>query len=310
MNIGKITFICALLLSTSQFVYGQGRAVSVTFDDLPGTHGDINQLRYVNEKLLEILGSEDIPAIGFVNESKLYFSGKPDTTLVTYLSKWLESGFELGNHTYSHVFINQTPIEEYKEEVLKGEKIIRPLIEKRGGKLRYFRHTQLRTGPTEEYRQNLNRFLKEEGYTVAPVTIDNDEYIYAYCYNKAHEQEDQAKKEWIRKDYLRYMETIFVYYEHLSKEFLGYEPKQILLLHANLLNADTLPQLVQMLRSRNYSFVSLENALADDAYDLPVVQSDRGLSWIHRWMIAKDLKPPEQPEVSQRIGKLFEEYRG
>jgi len=310
MNIGKITFICALLLSTSQFVYGQGRAISVTFDDLPGTHGDTEQFIYVNKKLLTTLYSEDIPAIGFVNESKLYRQGKPDTQLVSLLSDWLDVGLELGNHTYSHVFINQTPLEAYKEEIRKGELIIRPLIEKEGESLRYFRHTQLRTGPTEEYRQNLNRFLKEEGYTVAPVTIDNDEYIYAFCYNKAHEQEDQAKKEWIRKDYLRYMEGIFAYYEHLSKEFLGYEPKQILLLHANLLNADTLPQLVQMLRSRNYSFVSLENALADDAYDLPVVQSDRGLSWIHRWMIAKDLNPPEQPEVSQRIGKLFEEYRG
>ena len=56
------------------------------------------------------------------------------------------------------------------------------------------------------------------------------------------------------------METVFAHFEGLSRQFLGYELPQVLILHANELNADFLPDLVQMLRARTYTFVSLDEA--------------------------------------------------
>jgi hypothetical protein len=39
----------------------------------------------------------------------------------------------------------------------------------------------------------------------------------------------------------------------------------------------------------------LREALKDEAYKLPEAQSKRGLSWLHRWMLAKGLPMKEEP---------------
>ena len=59
---------------------------------------------------------------------------------------------------------------------------------------------------------------------------------------------------------------------------------QVLLIHANLLNAEALPDLLEMFRRRGYRFVSLAEALADPAYERPDTFVGRyGSSWLHRW---------------------------
>jgi hypothetical protein len=77
----------------------------------------------------------------------------------------------------------------------------------------------------------------------------------------------------------------------------GREFPQVLLLHANQLNADLMPELLQMFRRRGYTFVSLDTALADEAYDLSEEYVGRGgFSWIHRWSMTMGMKPRGEPE--------------
>jgi hypothetical protein len=77
-----------------------------------------------------------------------------------------------------------------------------------------------------------------------------------------------SKQELVRS-YLSYSDAVFAYAEQLSKQIMGYEPRQILLLHANQLEADHIGELLDVMRKRGYRFVSLEKALADPAYSLP-----------------------------------------
>ena len=74
-----------------------------------------------------------------------------------------------------------------------------------------------------------------------------------------------------------YMEGVFAHFERVSREFLGHEVRQILLLHANERNADYLDDLIRMLRGRGYRFISLDTALEDPAYALPDAKAPRGL---------------------------------
>ena len=141
----------------------------------------------------------------------------------------------------------------------------------------------------------LSAFLADRGYTIAPVTVDNNDYIYAMAYSNAKHAGNTALQGKIAADYIRYMEEVFEHFEKLSTDFLGYEVKQTLLLHANEINADHFEKLAQMLRRRGYSFITLDEALEDPAYRLPDAQSKRGLSWIHRWMLAKGLPMKEEP---------------
>ena len=179
------------------------------------------------------------------------------------------------------------------------------LLANRGLQLKYFRHTQLRTGPTEVYRKQLSELLSSRGYVAAPVTIDNNEYVFAAVYSDAAGRSDKELANRIVKAYVEYMDSVFAHFENLSRDFLGYEVRQILLLHANELNADHFDKLAAMMRKRGYRFISLEEALRDKAYEMPEALSTRGLSWIHRWMLAKGLEISEEPDVPAWISELF-----
>ena len=90
-----------------------------------------------------------------------------------------------------------------------------------------------------------------------------------------------------------------------ARSRVGYEVKQALLLHANEINADYFDQLVRMMKRRGYKFITLEQALRDKAYRLPDAQSSEGISWLHRWALAKGMKLREEPREPGFITALF-----
>ena len=120
------------------------RSVAVTFDDLPGppaglVANDVPALRDNTRKLLAAFREHGVPVVGFVNEGKLFVSGeKPEDARArtVILKMWLDSGFELGNHTYSHKSLNTTPLEEFEADLVRGEPVTRHLLEESGRKLR------------------------------------------------------------------------------------------------------------------------------------------------------------------------------
>ena len=307
MNLTKLQILSFTIFLFVGCSLGQnGREVAVTFDDLPGTRQpeNLTHQKYVTENLLAKIKAAGVPTIGFVNEHRIVRYGEVDER-IELLKKWLDDGHELGNHTFSHIAINTNTFEEYTRDLIRGEPVTTMLLAQRGMKLRYYRHTQLRTGPTDEYRLKLAKFLKERGYTVAPVTIDNNEYIYTIIYSDAKKKGDKALQKRIVDSYVEYMEKIFEHFEKLSVEFLGREVKQTLLLHANEINADHFDKIAAMMKRRSYEFITLEDALKDPAYKLPEVTSRRGLSWLHRWMLAKGLKMKEEPQQPDWVNELF-----
>lgn len=308
-NLLKYLMLSIIMTGSIFTLNSQNRKIAITIDDLLATPADENEYEYITDNLLKTLTKNDIKAIGFVNESRLYTNDNPDSTKIKILEKWMKSDMQLGNHTFSHVYINNTSIEDYKKDVIKGELITRPLLEKYNKELKYFRHPQLRTGPTDEYRSELTSFLKNRSYTIAPVTIDNDEYIHAFCYANAKREGKTALMDKIGKDYIDYMTSVFDFYEKLSASFLGYEVPQTLLIHANNLNADYLDELIAMMISRSYEFISIDEALKDKAYKMPEGTHSRGPSWIQRWMIAKGKSPESHPPVSKFIDELYQKYR-
>lgn len=280
-----------------------GRAVAFTFDDLPVARTtSLADAQGITGRLLEHIRLLRIPAIGFVNEGKLRSVPGEEIQRTALLDAWLDQGLDLGNHTYSHLRLYGASLADFQADVLRGEEVTRRLMAARGRKPRYFRHPTLNTGPNRETKQAVERFLADHGYTVAPVTIDNDEYLYAFAYDGARAQRDSALMGRIGKDYIRYMAEVFRFYEHLSIGLLAREPKQTLLLHANALNADYLDELASMLAGRGYTYVSLDEALADPAYALPdEYLGARGPSWLERWAVTRGRDPGRPPSVPEWV---------
>ena len=270
------------------------KKVAVTFDDLPFNRARLvsnEEMKLWIEKLISKIKSERIPAVAFVNENKLEVDGKRDSERVSILKLWLDSGVELGNHTFSHKSGNRVPIEEYEEDILKGERTIKELLATKNMKPKYFRHPFLHTGRTLEYKHEVEKFLAERGYTIAPVTIDNAEWIFAAAYDKAVKSNEEELKSKIGNEYIEYMKAKFKYYERQSQKLFARQINQVLLIHSNRLNADYLAKLCKMIRSENYELISLEEALKDEAYKSPdTFTGAGGISWMDRWALTRGKK--------------------
>jgi peptidoglycan/xylan/chitin deacetylase (PgdA/CDA1 family) len=288
MKLLSVCLLCAVMHLTAA-----DRQVAITFDDLPrgGDGGSVSLagVRVMTGRLLRPFRDRKIPVTGFVNEGRRVDFG-PDG-LGQILDLWLESGADLGNHSYSHFDINKVPLDECTADIVKGEPAVRAALARHGKSLHYYRHPFLHTGPTTEIKKGLQAFLDSHGYRVAPVTLDNSDYMYAVLYTKPQYRER------VRREYVPYMESIVAFFEQRSTEVVGREIPQILLLHASALNADLMPDLLAMFGRRGYRFVSLDQALADDAYRLPDAYVGRGgFSWIHRWSITKGMVPKGEPD--------------
>ncbi len=306
----RILFALTLASLTATIVWPQnGRTVAVTIDDLPvvSTRGSLKNRRQITQKLLKHIRSAKVPAIGFVNENKLYAGDKPDDRQVDLLRMWLAAGLELGNHTYSHRSLNQISLADYQADLLKGETITKHLLAEKGRKIRFFRHPFLQTGRTLEIKADLDRFLAEHGYTIAPISFDNADYIFSRAYDVAYDRGDKAAMTKVGAAYVPYMEKKLEYWERQSVKLFGREIAQTLLIHANFINSDYFDDLAAMFKRRGYRFVDLETALNDDAYRLPdTYVGPAGISWLHRWALDKgrEFIIADEPTVPEFVLKL------
>jgi peptidoglycan/xylan/chitin deacetylase (PgdA/CDA1 family) len=260
-------------------------------------------------KLLTTLRDQKIPVVGFVNEKKLYKPGEVDERIKA-LQMWLDYGFELGNHTYSHMSLNQRELKDWEDDVVQGESVIRILLSQRKMPLRYFRHPYLDTGRDLATRRKAEEFLIQRGYRIAPITLDGWDWAFAGIYEDAKKRNDTDMQQKIVKDYLAYHEASFAYAEQESLKVVGYEPRQILLLHASNLEADHIGELLDLLRKRGYRFITLADALSDTAYSLPdTYVGEEGTGWIDHWAISQGKIPRGAPVFPQWVIDRSKELR-
>jgi len=297
-----------LLIFPASYSAQSNRKIAVTIDDLPVVtqFNDINVRRQITRDLLAHIKDAGIPVVGFVNEGKLYKDGKLQGAEVDLLRQWLLAGLELGNHTYSHMSLNGNSVEDFLADVEKGEPVTKGLLSERGMKIRYFRHPYLHTGLDMETKKKVADFFLKHGYTVAPVTVDDSDWIFAAAYDKTKKKGDLKLRKRIAKAYIPYLESKLDYFERQSMALFGREVNQTLLLHANSINAALFGDVVKLLRKRGYECVTLEEALKDEAYSLPeTFRGKAGISWLHRWAIARGKENilPDEPRVPEFVMK-------
>ena len=302
--------IISLLLTMQAPAPPPSRRVAVTFDDLPVVtlSSDDTVRARITHDLLAVLVRRRVPITAFVNEGKLYDNGTLDTARVRLLQQWIAAGCDLGNHTYGHIDMNVTSLENFERDVLAGEHITRPLLARAGKRLRYFRHPYLQTGNDAKKKEGFEAFLKRHHYEIAPVTIDNSDWMFAHTYELALQRGDSGLAHAIQQSYVAYMDTVVGFYERQSQLIVGREIPQILLLHANALNAATFDAVAEVFTRRGYAFIALAQALADPVYHQP----DRytgpdGITWLHRWAIGTGMPASTfagEPEVPKLVAEF------
>ncbi len=242
------------------------RRVTITIDDGPatGSGDDLAAFRRISAGIREAFVANGVPAIMFINERQLNVAGQRDQRIAV-LEEWLDAGLELGNHTYSHIRLRDSQLHEFCDDVIRGEVISRQLLRSRGQQLTWFRYPYLSTGSGSQ-AASVESFLAERSYRIAPVTVDYKDYSFASSYSRYLRAGEQQQARELFTSVMRALDKAFESSEKRSRELLGYELPQILLIHCNEMNATKLPETIRKIRDRGYEFVSLDQAMRDPAY--------------------------------------------
>ncbi|MEO6213682.1 MAG: polysaccharide deacetylase family protein [Vicinamibacterales bacterium] len=289
------------------------RRMAITIDDLPTASvlgDDVAAAERTTTALVAALKRHRVPAIGFVNERKLQPRGTVDPRRVALLQQWIDAGLELGNHTYSHPDLHGTPLARFQRDVLDGERVTRTLLATEGKQPAFFRHPFLHTGRSLQVKTSLEAFLLKNGYRIAPVTVDNYDYLFAAAYDRSGAKGDHPTQQRVADAYIAYMDAVISFYETQSVKIVKREIAQTLLLHASALNAAHFDRLFETIRARGYSFVSLSEAMADPAYrHRDEYVGPGGITWLHRWALTDGMNgsisagEPAVPEWIERAAK-------
>ena len=146
------------------------------------------------------------------------------------------------------------------------------------------------TGDTQEKKEAIEKFLAAHGYKLTPHTIENSDFIFNVPYAQALQRHDEALAKRVRDAYLDLTTTAIEFAEKISPQIFSREIPQILLIHANDINADALDEMLSRFEARGYRFVTLDQAMADPAYQTKVTYiSSSGPTWLFRWAKSKGL---------------------
>jgi peptidoglycan/xylan/chitin deacetylase (PgdA/CDA1 family) len=229
------------------------REIALTIDDLPFVSSERPTASAKKRehdrfmKILDTLVEYHVPATGFV------IAGSIKKGQWELLETFRDSGLTIGNHTYSHANLNQISSEKYIDNIAHADEILNPLMPHP----RYFRYPYLAEGQGEK-KARVQQYLSEHDYIIAPVTIDTKDFRFnSQLYRVAY----RARPKYLptlKKQYLNYIwkQTL-----RAEKRANGKPVKQIVLLHANLVNSHFLGDIIQMYRDHGYRFISLEEAL-------------------------------------------------
>ena len=195
--------------------------------------------------------------------------------------------------------LNDVTAERFKDEIVKGDVVVRWLTGHDGEGDLYFRHPFTQTGDTAEKKSEIDQFLLDRGYNIVPHTVDSQDYIFNVLYRDSVERADNVLRDRICSSYVDFVIRATGFAERTGEKLFGRAIPQIIIHHANDINAGCLDALLAELVEEGYSFISLDSAMEDPAYRTPDTLVTRaGPSWLWRWTrsMGKEVSFKDDPE--------------
>jgi peptidoglycan/xylan/chitin deacetylase (PgdA/CDA1 family) len=294
----------------------QDRTVAITIDDLPfaaaGTPpGTLAEAGDAMRALQVALARHKAPADLFVTGSLVEVEGEAPARRAL-LKSWADAGHRLHNHGYTHSHFSEMAVADYIADVRRGQAVVAGLRAATGAQSAYagfFRAPFNDLGQAAEARKALLGALAADGVRLAPFTVEHEDWLFDQAYRRALERQDDALAKRVAAAYLVQLDAALAFAETLSMETFRRGIPQVLLIHANRLNADQLDIMLAWLRARGYRFVTLQEAVSDPAYASADGYAGKwGISWLHRWRqaLGQQDRRRDEPEAPDWVGALAE----
>ncbi len=267
--------------------------IAFTFDDLPA-HGPLppGETRpEVAAKILAALRAAHLPPVyGFVNgQTNEREPGGP-----AVLQAWRDAGNPLGNHTWSHMNLNQNSLEDFEANITQNEPLLSKLMN--NNDWHWLRFPYLAEGDTPAKHDAIRAYLAQRGYKVAAVTMSFSDYLWNEPYARCMAKNDSAAVAQLKTSYLSAADANITYYRQLSQTLYHRDIPYVLLMHIGALDAEMLPKLLDLYRSRGFQFITLPQAERDSFYRLdtnPALPS--GPTTLEDALRARNLPIPAPP---------------
>lgn len=257
--------LCMTILSAN--VFAEKKCLAITLDDLPFVGP--GKKTYLN-RIIDTIIQNNIPVTGFVIAGKVKGSDWP------LLHKFQNAGLSLGNHTFSHPSLDKLDTGAYIREIDAADTLLAPVL----GSPKFFRYPYLAMSKGKK-RQTILAHLSRKHYQIAPITIDSRDYMFNQLLAAVPEKNRAAFYQLLKPSYLDFIrqQTLVAERNHAANQ------AQILLIHANLLNALSLQDLIQFYKDNGYAFISLEEALQrHKPLKMAPVKKMPRLSRLDRWV--------------------------
>jgi peptidoglycan/xylan/chitin deacetylase (PgdA/CDA1 family) len=264
--------------------------VAITFDDLP-LNGDlppgVTRVEIARDTLALLKARHAPPAYGFINAKKL--EGNPDAAEA--LKLWAAAE-PIGNHTYGHLNLNTNPAEAFEREIDENEPSLE-LLAAKDGNWHWLRYPFLHEGETVEKRRAVRAYLHAHGYRVAQVTLDWEDYLWNSAYARCAAKNDAQSITWLKSSYLSIESSYLDLGRDLAKTVYGHDINHVLLLHLGAFSSTILPDALDLMQKKGFTFVTLEEAENDPVYEGdPDAGSKYGGTLLEMWIEAKKIKFP------------------
>lgn len=254
---------CAVAVAGSGAAAASAQQIALTFDDLP-SHSALpkGETRIgVASRIIAALSEADAPpSYGFINAGSVV--ADPEAGRV--LALWRAAGHPLGNHTWSHLRLDDADRTPFKTEVQLNEPLLAALMGE--ADWRWFRYPYLYEGSTAEARTDVRAFLSGRGYRVASVTLNFDDYAWNEPYARCADQGDEKAIAHLEASYLSAARASLEQARARSRAAAGRDIPLVLLMHLGAFDARMMPRLLAQYRADGATFVTLDQAQSDPFY--------------------------------------------
>jgi peptidoglycan/xylan/chitin deacetylase (PgdA/CDA1 family) len=290
-------------LALACVLQGHAQQMAITFDDLP-LHGPMapGQTRLeIAQSILKTLAANHMPpTYGFVNGFRV--PRYPETLSV--LEAWRNAGQLLGNHTWSHPDIDDVSADAFIRNIAHDEALLERLQPHEDW--HWFRYPFLHEGDTLAKRHQVRVWLKDHGYRVAEVNMDFEDWRWNDSYGRCAARHDKAAIQRLHDTYLATAGQYITFFRGMSQQVYGRDVKYILLLHLGAFDARMLPELLELYRSRGFTFITLPEAEADPAYQADPNMADPSGGTLMEQMISSHTMdyPPDKGKPEKELDRI------
>lgn len=295
MTAGVLAFVSGVMQARAQ-------QMAITVDDLPA-HGSLPPhvtREEIARQMIRALHRAHVPAVyGFANGQIV--QQQPQTGAV--LAAWRGAGELLGNHTWSHMNLNQHSPQQFEDDILKNEPLLKLQMDNHDW--HWLRFPYLAEGDTDQKKMGVRVFLAQHGYKIAAVTMSFNDYEWNEPYARCSQKHDHAAISHLEHTYLKAADENLHAERAMSRTLYGRDIPYVLLLHIGAFDARMLPRLLELYQRRGFTFIPLEEAEKDPFYKYDVDPKVLpGPDTLEAAMQDKHLPVPAHKDYQQELDAL------